>query len=413
MTLRTTFAEADSAIKKSNADQQIKKVMFFGASIINQSFSTVVENHDARLELAKYGIDAEVFEHGVPGDTIADFLLRIDAVIATQAGEKGVLFFMHGGGNNVTNTRPFATATDAEKKEIVDGIRTIANKVKAAGFTFVMSNISRRYYDGINTLPENEAQPYNKNLIEPLMREIAPYCWNSISNEPHVNMHRILGDDFSMFEADGIHPNADGEIHVNRSICRGIGEMFGRSLPMFEPASGARVVVGFGRATAYTNPSINHGNADTRGNAVAITTHGLGYVTYVIDNTAYNRGGRGNAGVTTATWDNDEVQQASVFTELDPFPNGGIEQVVHKIGNIKAGATGVMTISGSRASSLSTRITEITYNGESKTFDPTSLTPVNVQFRFIADENGEIVFTQNAAAGSLNSYVSVTQLDFD
>lgn len=395
-----------------NKISTIRNVVFFGASIIAQSFNSAIKMRDAEIELAKNGVDAQVSVESVPGEGIADYLVRIDTVLAKHAGQRGVAIFLHGPGNDVSSSRPFRSATDSQKRAIVDGLRIIADKVEAAGHLFIMSNISRRYYGGGINFPEEEGSlPYNTYLIEPFIKERLPHAWDFISNKPKISMYDIFSD-LAHFDIDEIHPNDPGETHVRRKLCKEVANVIGAAPLQFNAPSGSRIVFGFGKATPYSNESINAANTLTSGNAKAKTTWGIGCVVLHTDSTAFNTAGKGNAGDTSASVSNHEVLSQSVFTENPPYPNGGALTITHTISGLANGQTGTVTVSGSRNTTAADRVTEITYSGETKAFNPAADVPEFVSFPFIVTNN-QIVLKQGHQVGSIYSYVSGIQLDFD
>ena len=188
-------------------------IAFFGASILNNTFgSTQAVESRASATAAGISEDVVIYDAAVSGDDVADYLSRINGVIEDLSRYENVIVLVHGPGNNVSDTRPYATASAAGLSEIEDGMNTIVDKILAAGFDCALSNITYRSYTAPDVPPEsNGSLPYNTNIIEPIIQAKCPNVWDSGLAEPFFNLYDLFKDNPSYISGDGIHPTEEGE----------------------------------------------------------------------------------------------------------------------------------------------------------------------------------------------------------
>ncbi len=170
----------------------------FGDSITFGSFDPRPEKgYPPRLEqlLADRGVPAVVENHGVPGETTAEGLSRIDSVLA---GGGDVLLLMEG--TNDVNLK-------LSPETIRFNLDQIASRAEAAGLEVVHATVIPRLpsanYDGMNTVTRD------------LAGEIRELAWERSRNlaDPFEVFFRLTENAFSTLYTGGedkLHPNAAG-----------------------------------------------------------------------------------------------------------------------------------------------------------------------------------------------------------
>ncbi|MGE5943776.1 MAG: fibronectin type III domain-containing protein, partial [Flavobacteriales bacterium] len=148
----------------------ITRFIMIGASVINNSF---VENTMLSLINTAYPNETvEFYNEAINGATSTAMAGYIDDIMNKYPydANKNTYVMVHIGGNDVTRTRPYSTATEGEKTTLTNNLIYILNAIDEKGFTPVLNMISFRDYDDTtHDNEENGALPYNENIIKPLI----------------------------------------------------------------------------------------------------------------------------------------------------------------------------------------------------------------------------------------------------
>ena len=183
-------------------------LVMFGASILEYSFeeTSLVESTKNAL-----GLDyLTVANRSVAGSTAADYLTRIDSVLE-EYGERGnIIFFVHGFGNNVSNTRPYSTATQTEIDEFQDAMDLIIDKIQAENHTCLWAGIT--YRDYTSNFPDESygSLPYNTNIVYPTIQSRLGSAWEASVSLPYWDLYNLFKDNPQYLLPDGIHQNEEG-----------------------------------------------------------------------------------------------------------------------------------------------------------------------------------------------------------
>mgnify|MGYP003385596961 CR=1 FL=1 len=230
-----------------------KKLVVLGASIMNRSFSSPADAITYVQSLG--GGISDVTEYAVEGDTIADTLAALPAILLTET--EPCLFVMHIGGNDVSQTRPYTTADPERLLALEEGIRNVISTVKSAGHDFALCNLTYREYWNILPDKSNGSLPYNDNIVDPLIREMTPEWWDNIRNRPVLDLYSFIEENIPLISTDGIHLTPEGEVRLMEFILGRIlqtynGSNGGYYIPLDEGPDGSLIHSFDGVSTALT-----------------------------------------------------------------------------------------------------------------------------------------------------------------
>ncbi len=173
-----------------------------------------------------YSKTVTAVNEALSGRDTTDLRNAIDDIIHRNHS-KGNYVFVHIGGNNVTNTRPFSTATELEKSTITDDLNYIMNAIINARMIPLPASLTFRDYDDTTiTNEENGSLPYNDNLIDPVYCVKAPdFCYED--GKPYLQMYEAIKNTFATsLQVDNIHLTSAGTLVFQQmivdSVCKQI-----------------------------------------------------------------------------------------------------------------------------------------------------------------------------------------------
>lgn len=410
----------------------ITNIVMVGASIIEQNYGRdlTTPNADATQRFQANGLNVSVYGYGWSGEALAVTQTKLQEAYAAFPTDN-TLFMFHGYGNNVTQTRPFATMTAAQIKSWEDALTGNLDEAGGAiiGLDAIVATRSnrtvllpitfRRYGAlGDETIfndPSLGSLPYNTNYVNPRMLAINPNAFNG--GVPIAQTYEDIRDNRDIaFQADGIHLSDDGEllfegnaINLARTLIDGA-----------EPPQ--RIVMSMGTVTEAYKAGFNKiGHADVGLNGVAGTPVVLKYINgadspYTIEaftnHTAYGTSGvETNANgadfgspIFNNTLENNPAFNTSVYCDSTYFDGtdnvpGTITWIIR--GPIANANTNInLTAMGSRVWA-DPRTTQLDCNGTIISFatsnDPPQA-PVTAQVTINAQ--GNIVIVQSASEGT-------------
>lgn len=146
---------------------EFKRVVFVGASILGQSFGTGDLQRVPEVEalFSERGAAIEAYVHAVSGSDAGQIQTLLNE--AMVAFPQDTLFFVHAGGNDVTDARPYPGAAAA----LTASLEGLADIAASRPGTVILSDLTFRDYDG--TTVQDEAagsKPYNDTLYLPLFQ---------------------------------------------------------------------------------------------------------------------------------------------------------------------------------------------------------------------------------------------------
>ena len=171
-------------------------VVFLGDSLTAGFGLSVEEAYPALVEkaLAEKGLPVRMINAGVSGDTSAGGLARVDWLLA----QKPAILFVCLGGNDGLRGLPLES-TEAS-------LRAIVERAKGAGVTVVLAGMQ---------MPPNYGPEYTagfRALFPRLAKEhglaFVPFLLEGVAARPELN------------QRDGIHPTAEGQKIVARTVTR-------------------------------------------------------------------------------------------------------------------------------------------------------------------------------------------------
>lgn len=225
ITARVTATNAGgSAIATSAATGTVltsgyQRVVFIGASIMEQTFGRdlVTPNATRTAAFRAAGLAVDVYGYGWSGYVVAN--IRAKVIEALAAFPANTLFVIHIGGNNVSNTRPYATATTAQKNAIIADYNGLIADIGARKGDVILCPTTFRTYEAetdVAALPQprnavfsDEAlgsKPYNDSIFIPAIAAWRPETMNTDGN-PVVDLYNATRNVFEAYvSGDGVHP---------------------------------------------------------------------------------------------------------------------------------------------------------------------------------------------------------------
>ena len=183
-----------------------RRIVILGASIMNGAFNNPVESSEYLHSISSDMGDLQEF--AVAGDTIYDTLQDLPIALAAQS--EPALFIVHTGGNDVSGTRPYSTAEVYRKDRLENYLATIVADIKSAGHDVAIANITFRNYSDLLPDASNGSLPYNVEIFDPLIRELAPEWWSNETNRPILDLYQWSFDNQNLLSPDGVHYTAAG-----------------------------------------------------------------------------------------------------------------------------------------------------------------------------------------------------------
>ncbi len=207
-------------IFSSSIYSQYDKVVVVGASIMEQIYGRDLNtpNSARTTEWKASGVDVDVYGYGFGGSNINDIISVLETAMNTHTSN--TLFMVHIGGNNVTDTRPYNTATATQLQNISDDYDAL---ITAIGQTrkenVIIMPITFRTYDIAEDIYNNESLgslPYNQDILIPKILANTPSQIN-IDGNPIVDLYNFTRTNYlTYFDVgaagfDGVHPSVLGE----------------------------------------------------------------------------------------------------------------------------------------------------------------------------------------------------------
>ncbi|MDT0608431.1 Ig-like domain-containing protein, partial [Croceitalea rosinachiae] len=208
---------------------QYDKVVVIGASIMEFVYDRDINNpNTARTnQWNALGVNVDVYGYGFAGDAIDDIIPEVATAISTHPSN--TLFMIHIGGNNVTATRPYGTATPAQLQEISDDYDALIASIPTARRSdVVIMPLTFRLYDyPVEDLVNNQelgSLPYNEDILIPKIAANWPEQMN-IDGNPIVDIYNFSLQNFNTYfdltavPFDEVHPSSRGEDELSEFMC--------------------------------------------------------------------------------------------------------------------------------------------------------------------------------------------------
>lgn len=405
------------------------KIILIGASLVARTFSNSARAAYLDAAAINMGFAGTIDNQATAGDRFDDTLDHLDSTVlpAYESSGDTAIALIHRSGNDVTDNRPY---TEDQKDDYRANLNAIFAKLRSVGITCAPANISKRYYTETNAVeyddPSTDAYgslPYNQNCVEPWIQDLAPNYWDKSAGSPKIDVYDFIERARWVVTAnDGTHilPNTevgDGYAHIfvehmlyrlkrahdndARAEVSGKKFIFSQMYRTLDPETTGGVNK-FARFCSYIQ--------DSDGNAVpnfAISVEG---------GAAPSNQGAGDSAVVSdadlSTYQNYYIFAASEANETE------VRDTFIRIRcmGLPTGATGQITLSGSRDTSGTDRRGEVTVQGVAAgtldaATDATSneLGPID----FTVNSDGELIIEIVAAEGSEFAYLTAWKLVFD
>jgi len=207
----TERAAVESYLSNKWIDTYIEVLMLGASKMDSVSQGNVLQS----LINTTYGSNVAIVDESTGGWTTTNLKNNIDSIISSNTTATHALLNI--GGNNVTATRPYSTATTEEKDTITDDLNYIVAALQTAGIEILPSSLGFSNYDGTTVAsPENGVLPYSTNLINPILCAAAPnYCYES--GLPYSQLYELILNDYTTYlDVDNIHWTSAGKAAVQQ-----------------------------------------------------------------------------------------------------------------------------------------------------------------------------------------------------
>ena len=250
----------------SSLHSQYDKVVVIGASIVQQVYGRDLNNPNLTRsdQWQANGVNVDVYGYGFGGYDISQIIPEVQA--AMGAHPANTLFMIHIGGNNVTDTRPYTTATAQQLQDIsADYDALIAAIGQTRKEDVILMPITFRAYNLSEDIYNNEelgSLPYNEEILIPKILANTPAQINSDGN-PIVDLYNYTRDNYDTYfdlnapSFDGVHPSSTGEDLLSDFMrTRAAYFINGGNIP--DPLTSRRVVTGVDIALDVVNLTVGN-----------------------------------------------------------------------------------------------------------------------------------------------------------
>ena len=400
--------------------EEFERVVFIGASIMEQTFgsSLSLRNTAAEAAFAAQGAVVEVYAHAAGGSDAGQVQTLLSEALATFPDK--TLFFVHAGGNNVTANRPYPGG-DTTLTGQLDGLIDIAATRPGS---VIISDLTFRDYGGSTATNEAAgAKPYNDTIYLPAFRARAGDLLSRAyyaDGTPVSCLYEWSWENRAAYlSGDNIHPENPGGRNLLRSwlaerlapICLGLPApaQFVRTAPPPAPALDIFVEYGVQTASGVNTPAFTFlaGSGQTSDGPFALlnadgTDPG---VSLTLNFSAPAPGDSSGFGINTAGNGDgapgfDGTLMSSVFT-ADSYFAGAAYTVDHVISGLAANTAYRVELVASRDAGDSRETRYDFANGETATIQTTAdPTQAPVAIDTVSDGAGQITLTQSAVSGA-------------
>lgn len=188
-----------------------ERVVFVGASIMFACFgrSLTDETINGAYEFRRLGLDVEVYgncEVGAPIGRVSELLEE-----AMTAFPSDTLFFVHAGGNNVSNNKPYPGG----ETSITNALNGLIDIASARPGTVLVSDITFRDYDDLTEADESlGSKPYNDNIFKPIFQtrksDLVSNAYYTDGTPVSCLYELTYYNRAEYLSADNIHPTGEG-----------------------------------------------------------------------------------------------------------------------------------------------------------------------------------------------------------
>ncbi|MCK0159297.1 gliding motility-associated C-terminal domain-containing protein [Allomuricauda sp. F6463D] len=197
---------------------QYDKVVVIGASIMEQVYGSdlITPNATRTAEWQANGVNVDVYGYGFTGNYIDEIIPKVQTAMSTFTSN--TLFMIHIGGNNVSDTKPYASADQVlELDPISQAYDDLYAAIDPARLNdVIIMPITFREYDTDDVYNNQElgSLPYNQEILIPKILANTPAQINSDGN-PIVDLYNFTRNNSETYSDDDIHPNPEGEIMLS------------------------------------------------------------------------------------------------------------------------------------------------------------------------------------------------------
>lgn len=395
------------------AAKPIQRIALVGASVMDQSFNSSEARYEMMQLLANAGA-TEILSvnstYSNSGDDSADYLAKLPNMLSDASGFEGMLFIIHGFGNDVTRAGPWPGGADAYES----AMRDITTQLQNAGHMVAWASVTYRM-PGFSNPPA----PYNARINIPVMEDLTPdFIRDGV---PVFDYYNLTYQHQPFIESDGIHPTDRGQALIRGYTARRIADLLHPAEPArFEDFLGKSIIFTMGDGIHKTySDGINGFVANYEASGPG-ATQGYGHCLQVYTTEGEPLNGvtlfteHGNINTAGASTDSGEIDlfNALVVREsvwASPDVNGRC-----RIEGLPNGLTGTMTALAARDAGDS-RMGDYTYRGVTQTMEGAWREGDEIQtlsWPFVV-EDGYLQLDWQVSDGSDWAYLNGVRLDFD
>ena len=377
-------------------------IVTIGASILDQSF---FDEPEAETTFLSNGMITTVHNRAVSGSTSTDLVSSLPTVLSEFEGQEiNTIFILHTGGNDISQGSGYPSGDTVLEANYI----SIVNSITNAGFTVAPTSISYRIPPA-----SNPSAPYNDNIIIPQIASLLP-DWLDENGTPYIDLYQATYDNQdTWYEADGIHPDDDGQDAIVAYIASRIQAKFLKDEPNllvpYDTNHAMDVLVNFGNEVFMKGDG---NNISTNGDYTSLGTFrntdfskasNFGFTVSGINGVAdgrtlgYNELSIENSVIRSSSVWNDASTDFSMLFDVDSFDPKYLYNV---------------RVTSTRFSADTDRVGDVTVGGITQSIDGAALPIQSIEFINVKPEDlvsSGIAVT--VASGSSYWYVAGVQIE--
>lgn len=180
----------------------------------------------SEIETAFNGVTVTIEEEGTDGRTSLGLANDISAILDNYSpiADVNTYCVISIGVNDVNATRPYNTASTAEREALETNIRAVVSEVESRGYIPIITEIYYSDY-GTDTYNNQEvgSKPFNENIVHLLTTEISPE-FTYAGGTSFYQGYNVFYNNRDAYFIDDLHPNGTGvtafRTHFTETIAR-------------------------------------------------------------------------------------------------------------------------------------------------------------------------------------------------
>lgn len=189
-----------------------ERLLMLDASLWDRTDDTAERALYLQIVHKHLGYQGKLVNYAVSSQAFAGALTQmLDTIIPAEKGHARSTFaLMHQSGNDVTANRPYTSDQQAGYRANLDAL---ANYLDSIGVKYGATGLTKRFYTTGATVtynnPSSEAngsKPYNENCVYPWIQAKMPFFWDDANSKPKIDPYDwVEKSRWMITQSDGIH----------------------------------------------------------------------------------------------------------------------------------------------------------------------------------------------------------------